>query len=82
MLQVCIFSLYTTKQDDSADGLIEYRQEHLVEYTDGTNFTYSRRERPHFVFGDDECTSIAFTNGTQYWGCNRTVITTIKTIKT
>ena len=39
-----------------------------VNFTDGTTKTYSRRERPHFVFADDGCTPIALTNGVQYGG--------------
>merc|ERR1712176_1577070 len=39
-----------------------------VQYTDGTNFIFSRRERPHFIFDIDDCTPIALTNGAQYGG--------------
>lgn len=39
-----------------------------ISFTDGTNFTFSRRERPHFIFADDGCTPIALTNGAQYGG--------------
>eukprot|EP01084_Bolivina_argentea_P270673 460311_1 len=39
-----------------------------VQFTDNTDFTFSRRERPHLVFGDDKCTPIALTNGAQYGG--------------
>ena len=40
----------------------------IIQYDDATNFTFSRRERPHFVFGNDSCTPIALTNGAQYGG--------------
>ena len=39
-----------------------------VEFTDGSSFTFTRRERPHFVFADDGVTPIALTNGAQYGG--------------
>eukprot|EP01084_Bolivina_argentea_P171013 296292_1 len=42
--------------------------ENTVEFVDGTSFTFSRRERPHFIFADDKCTPIALTNGVQYGG--------------
>ena len=35
-------------------------------YTDGTKFAFSRRERPHPVFGHDGVTIVAITNGVQY----------------
>ena len=35
-------------------------------YTDGSAFTFSRRERPHPVFGPDGTTIVALTNGVQY----------------
>ena len=38
----------------------------FVEFNDGTSFTFSRRERPHFVFDNDQCTPIALTNGATY----------------
>eukprot|EP01084_Bolivina_argentea_P162424 282673_1 len=40
----------------------------VVEYIDGSSFRFTRRERPHFVFADDDCTPIALTNGAQYGG--------------
>lgn len=39
-----------------------------VQFTDGTSFTFTRRERPHFIFADDGCTPIALTNGAEYGG--------------
>eukprot|EP01083_Nonionella_stella_P170294 579227_1 len=39
-----------------------------VEFTNGANFTFSRRERPHLIFDEDGCTPIALTNGAQYGG--------------
>ena len=39
-----------------------------VEFDDGSDFVFSRRERPHFVFDDDGCTPIGFTTGAQYGG--------------
>ena len=40
---------------------------HVV-FTDGGAFTFSRRERPHFVFAQDGVTPLALTNGAQYGG--------------
>eukprot|EP01084_Bolivina_argentea_P227851 384905_1 len=39
-----------------------------VEFEDGTNFIFSRRERPHLIFDNDKCTPIALTTGSQYGG--------------
>ncbi len=39
-----------------------------VQFTDNTNFTFTRRERPHFIFAEDKCTPIALTNGAEYGG--------------
>eukprot|EP00755_Sulcionema_specki_P033638 Sspe_Gene.2299::Locus_757_Transcript_1_1_Confidence_1.000_Length_1588::g.2299::m.2299 len=39
-----------------------------VSFDDGTTTSFSRRERPHFVFADDGCTPIALTTGVQYGG--------------
>ena len=41
---------------------------HIVEFTDGTSFTFARRERPHFVFAEDGVTPVALTTGAQYGG--------------
>ena len=38
-----------------------------VEFTDGTDFTFSRRERPHLLFGGDG-SLIALSSGVQYGG--------------
>eukprot|EP01043_Picozoa_sp_COSAG02_P027849 COSAG02_NODE_1660_length_11449_cov_6.953128_6_plen_303_part_00 len=35
-------------------------------YTDGSSFSFSRRERPHPVFAADGTTIVAVTNGVQY----------------
>eukprot|EP01083_Nonionella_stella_P050459 134207_1 len=40
----------------------------FVTFMDNTNFAFTRRERPHFIFDDDGCTPIALTNGAQYGG--------------
>ena len=37
-------------------------------FNDGSNITYSRRERPHFIFDNDGCTPIALTTGVDYGG--------------
>ena len=39
-----------------------------VVFTDGGTYSFSRRERPHFVFGADGVTPLALTNGAQYGG--------------
>eukprot|EP01084_Bolivina_argentea_P171025 296309_1 len=56
----------------SVDGLnwiyAGYIYTNKVEYTDGSTFTFSRRERPHFIFADDVCSPIALTTGVQYGG--------------
>ena len=37
-----------------------------VQFTDGSNFTFSRRERPHLLF--DGFTPVGLSNGVQYGG--------------
>ncbi|CAH1787739.1 unnamed protein product [Owenia fusiformis] len=39
-----------------------------VQFTDGTEFEFTRRERPHFVFDKDGVTPLALTSGAQYGG--------------
>ena len=39
----------------------------LVNFTDGSSFAFSRRERPHLLFAPDK-TPIALSNGVQYGG--------------
>ncbi len=36
--------------------------------SDNSNFSFPRRERPHLIFDDDQCTPIALTNGVEYGG--------------
>eukprot|EP01084_Bolivina_argentea_P160392 279305_1 len=38
-----------------------------VEFTDGTKFTFSRRERPHLIFDSDRCTPVALTSAAEYY---------------
>ena len=40
----------------------------FVQYDDGTNFTFIKRQRPHFIFDSDLCTPIALTTGMLYNG--------------
>ena len=39
-----------------------------VAFSDGTNFTFTRRERPHLVFKEDGVTPLALSNGAQFGG--------------
>ena len=39
-----------------------------VEFTDGTKFTFPRRERPHLIMDDDGCTPLAVTSSVEYGG--------------
>ena len=39
-----------------------------TEYTDGTNFSFARLERPHLIFDTDGYTPIAITNAAQPGG--------------
>eukprot|EP01084_Bolivina_argentea_P160393 279306_1 len=38
-----------------------------VEFTDGSKFTFSRRERPHLIFDNDRCTPVALTSAAEYY---------------
>eukprot|EP01061_Rhynchopus_euleeides_P015551 TRINITY_DN2650_c0_g1_i1.p1 TRINITY_DN2650_c0_g1~~TRINITY_DN2650_c0_g1_i1.p1 ORF type:complete len:474 (+),score=194.63 TRINITY_DN2650_c0_g1_i1:320-1741(+) len=42
--------------------------DNVVHNADGTTDVFSRRERPHFIFADDECTPVALTTGVVYGG--------------
>ena len=39
-----------------------------VQFTDGNSFVFSRRERPHLVFAEDDVTPVALTTSAQYGG--------------